>query len=112
MDHREQLQDLAHTIGRGLTAYIDVHNRTFEEASTLKSVVRNIFGRGTPMSQLLREAERLQPLWGSIRQQLEEFRRASSASLTTHERHYLHLLASYADAVSKRLTPSSTVSGY
>jgi hypothetical protein len=101
MDHREQIQDLAHTVGRGLTAYIEVHNKIHEEASTLKSVVKNIFGRATPMSELLHEAERMQPLWRSIRQQLEEFRTASLPALATHERHYLHLLASYADAVSK-----------
>jgi len=101
MDHREQIRDLAHTVGRGLTAYIDVHNRIFDEASTLKSVVKNIFGRGTAMSELLHEAERLQPLWGSIRRQIEEFRMAAMPSLTTHEQHYHHLLVSYANAVSR-----------
>ena len=101
MDHRQQIQDLAHTVGRGLTAYIDVHDRIFKEASTLTSVVVNIFGRGVPMSQLLHEAERLQPLWGHIRRQLDEFWTASASLLTSHERGYLQLLVSYTDAMSK-----------
>jgi hypothetical protein len=44
MDHREQLQELATTVGRGLTAYIEIHDRIFHDASTLKSVVKNLFG--------------------------------------------------------------------
>jgi len=54
MDHREQIRDLAHTVGRGLTAYIDVHNRIFDEASTLKSVFEDYEGRSWQAICLIR----------------------------------------------------------
>ena len=60
-------------VGRGLSAYIEVHNKIFDEGASLKSVFKNLFGRGTPMSQLLRESERLSPMWHVIYSRLNDF---------------------------------------
>lgn len=101
MDHREEIQDLAHVVGRGLTAYIEVHNRIFEEAASFKSVVKNIFGRGTPMPDLLDASERLVPLWDDILERMEAFRKERHSLLTPDERYYFDLLSRHADAVAR-----------
>lgn len=101
MDHKQEIRNLALDVGEGLTAYIDVHNRIFEEGSTLKSVVKNVFGRGTPMLELLRESERLLPVWSAIRERVADFRQSSYALLSADERYYFDLVSRYADAVAE-----------
>jgi hypothetical protein len=83
-----------------LSSYIVVHDRIFHDASTFKSVVRNLFGRGVPMSQLLRDAEALLPFWTSMRARIEGLRQRSYDRLSPGERRYFDLLSRYVDAVS------------
>jgi hypothetical protein len=58
---REQIKNIAYSVNDGLTAYITIHDKIFKEAATLKSFLKNIFGRAVPMSQLLQDAETLIP---------------------------------------------------
>jgi hypothetical protein len=36
MQHRDDIRELATAVGRGLSAYIAVHNTIFQDASTFK----------------------------------------------------------------------------
>ena len=58
-NYRDQIKNLAFMVNDGLTAYITVHDKIFKEAATFKSLLKNIFGRAGPMSQLLQDAEKL-----------------------------------------------------
>jgi hypothetical protein len=102
--HRHEIRELATAVGSGLSAYIAVHDQIFQDASTFKSVVKNIFGRGVPMSKLLQDAEALLPLWTSIRTRMQSFRQRSYAALSTDERHYFDLLSRYVDALIATVT--------
>lgn len=84
----------------GLTAYIAIHDKIFKEAATLKSFLRNIFGLGVPMSQLLQDAEALIPMWDGILEEINSFRRDACPSMNEDERFYLQILNRYAEAVN------------
>lgn len=101
MNHRAEIQDLATTVGHGLTAYVAVHDAIFHDASTFRSVLKNLFGRGVPMSALLADTERLLPMWSTIHQKVESFRQASYSALSEDERRYFDMLAHYVEAVSR-----------
>jgi hypothetical protein len=104
MNHKEQIRQLALTVGRGSTAYVEVHDAIFREAASFKSVVKNLFGRGVPMSRLLADSEQLLPLWSRIQGDMEAFRHASYSSLGEDERTHFNLLSCYANAVTKTVT--------
>ena len=61
--------------------------------------MKNLFGRGVPMSRLLEDAERLVQTWANIHEQLDAFRRKANSSLTGEEASYFDLLSRYAMAV-------------
>lgn len=100
MSKRDEIRQPALVIGQGLTQYIEIHDKIFQNAATFKSVVKNLFGRGVPMSRLLQESERLVPMWAAINEQLELFRRTPYSVLTPEERSYCELLLSYASALT------------
>ena len=101
MSKRDEIQRLAHAVNDGLSTYILVHDEIFREASTFKSVVKNLLGRAVPMSKLLEESEQLIPIWAAIQERLEAFRRVSYSSLTPEERAYFDLLSRYAAALTQ-----------
>lgn len=98
--HRDEIRELATAVGSGLSAYIAVHDQSFQGSSTLKSVLKNIFGRGVPMSKLLQDAEALLPLWASIRTRMQAFHQRSYAVMSRDDRQYVDLLSRYVDALS------------
>jgi hypothetical protein len=104
MAYKDQIKELAMTVNGGLTVYIAIHNKIFEEAATLKSVFKNIFGLGTPMSKLLEDAETLAPLWKAINQKVESFRLSHYSSLSKEEQHFLDILSRYVAAIQKTIT--------
>src|SRR5207245_87952 len=101
MSHRAEIQELAMNVGQGLTAYVAVHDAIFRNAATLKSLVKNLVGRGVPISKLVADAEALLPFWVTMQDRLEGFREASYTGLSENERQYFDLLARYVDALGK-----------
>lgn len=101
MNHRDQIKDLAMTVDGGLTVYIAIHNAIFQDAATLKSFLKNLLGRGVPMSKLLEDSEKLLALWDAIQHKIELFRQSAYGSLTRDERSYVDVLARYAFAVRR-----------
>lgn len=101
MNNRDEIQGLAHAVGDGLSAYIQVHDEIFREAATFKSLLKNLLGKAVPMSKLLEESEQLIPIWAAIQERLDAFRRVSHSSLTPDERAYFDLLSRYAAAVAQ-----------
>lgn len=97
--YKEQIKNLALEVNAGLTIYIAVHNKIFNEAATFKSFIKNLFGRGVPMSQLLQEAEKLIPAWNDIAEKVESFSRNVESSIKEDEKLYLELLVQYAEAL-------------
>jgi hypothetical protein len=98
--YRDEIRELAITVGNGLSAYIAVHDRIFQDASTLKSVLKNLLGRGVPMSKLLKDAEALLPFWTSTRTRVQASRQRSHGRLSPDEQRYFDLLSRYVDALS------------
>lgn len=103
MTTKEEVAQLAHYVGQGLDSYIQVHDRVFEEASTLRSVFKNLRGRAVPMPVLLSESEALVPMWVAIRRKVEEYRASVDGALMPNERRYLNLLADYVEAVERTI---------
>lgn len=101
MSNRDEIRRLALAVSSSLNEYVEVHNKIFQKSATFKSVVKNLFGRGTSMSQLLDDSERLVPLWAAIHEDLEAFRRTSYLSLVPDQRSYFDLLSRYAMAIKE-----------
>jgi hypothetical protein len=95
----QELRQLAVRVGEVLNSYIKVHNRIHGEASTFRSVIKNILGRGVPMADLLADAERLVPEIESVRAELSSLGSPSAKSWSAESRHYLRLLKEYAEAL-------------
>ncbi len=101
MSHKDQIKNLAMTVDGGLTVYIAVHNTIFQDAATFKSFLKNLLGRGVPMSKLLEDSEKLLPLWDAIQQKIEAFRQSTHSSLSEDEAYYFDILTRYAAAVQE-----------
>lgn len=101
MTTKEQIADLAHRVGRALETYIQVHSRIFQEASTLRSLVKNLLGRGVPMPVLLSESQALIRMWASVRQEVDWCRARVDGARMPNERRYLDLLAEYVRALER-----------
>ena len=100
-NHGSQIKELAMTVSNGLSSYIAVHDSIFQEAATFKSLLKNLFGRGVPMSKLLEDSERLLPQWEEIYRKVEVFRHSNYSSLSNDEKYYLDILSRYVAAVRK-----------
>lgn len=98
--YRAQIKNIAYLANDGLTAYITIHDKIFKEAATLRSFIKNIFGRAVPMSQLLRDGETLIPLWNGITEKIASFGRDANSSLDEDERYYFEILSRYAQTVN------------
>jgi hypothetical protein len=99
MDNKEQIKELGAIVYSGLKLYTATHNEIFSESSTFRSVVKNVFGIGVPMSVLREDAEKLIPLWQGIQSAISDFKRTTFKNLTVDEKMYVDLLCKYADAV-------------
>ena len=102
-NYRDQIKNLAFMVNDGLTAYITVHDKIFKEAATFKSLLKNIFGRAVPMSQLLQDAEKLITMWDNITKNIKSFRDSSYSSMGENERQYFDILNRYAKAVGETI---------
>ena len=89
MSRRAEIKELALAASDALTIYIFIHNAIFREAATFKSLLKNLVGRGVPMSKLLEDAERLPQLWDVIHERILDFRRSLDSSLPEEERRYV-----------------------
>ena len=101
MDTRTQIKELALLVGRGLKVFIAVHNKICDKSSTLKSIIKNYIGRGTPMADLLVEAETLVPIWDGIAEEVEAFRAKSYDILPQDQHSYFDILTRYVASVRK-----------
>ncbi|MBN1515272.1 hypothetical protein JXA32_01760 [Candidatus Sumerlaeota bacterium] len=101
MNYRNEIKDIALTVNDGLTAYIAVHNAIFRDSATFKSFLKNLTGRGVPMSKLLSDSEALLPLWDTIQQEVDVFRQSSYSFLSKDEQHYYDILSRYVKSVRK-----------
>jgi hypothetical protein len=99
VDHRQSLRLLSQSVGRALSAYIEVHDRIFHQASTLRSVFKNILGKGVPMADLLVDAERLIPRLAALQADLSGYRSGAARELEPSSLRYLDLLEKYAGAL-------------
>jgi len=98
--YRSVINHLAKTVHNGLLEYIDVHNKIFKESSTFSSLLKNIFGRPVPMSQLLQDAEELIPKWEKINDTVSSFSQKTISKLDEDEKIFLEILNRYAKAVN------------
>jgi hypothetical protein len=101
MNTKVEIKQLAMVVDDALTAYISVHDKIFNEGATLKSLFKNLIGRGTPMSALLEDAEKLLPTWEVISQRIESFTASHYSSLLQDERDYLMILSRLVVALQK-----------
>jgi hypothetical protein len=101
MSRRDQIKELAMIVGNGLEVYVAIHDSIFREANTFKSFLKNLVGRGVPMSKLLEDSECLIPLWDAIHQKMETFRRSTYSSLSDDEACYFDVLLRYVAAVRR-----------
>jgi hypothetical protein len=94
------LQNLASEVGGVLSEYIAVHDKMFTEAASLKSVFKNLLGRGTPMSELQADAEALIPRVQRVKARVASFRREAAMALPPAARAYSELLNRYVEALA------------
>lgn len=96
-----ELQDLASEVGQILSAYVAVHDRIFNEAASLKSVFKNLLGRGVPMSELQADAEALVPRVERVKTRVALFNAGAALELPPAARAYSELLSSYVEALAR-----------
>jgi hypothetical protein len=99
IDHRQHLRLLARYVASALGAYVEVHDRVFQQASTLRSVFRNLLGRGVPMADLLADAEGLIPKLAAVQAALSGYRSENAEELEPSSLRYLDLLETYVAAL-------------
>ena len=98
-NHRDQIAELAWSVNRALTAYIEIHNTIFRASYSRWSFLKNVSGLGVPMATLLAESERLLPLWDDVYEQAATLRQSSYPSFSKGEQIYFDLMSQYVDAV-------------
>ena len=103
VDHKQNLKLLAQSVGNVLGSYIEVHDRVFHQASTLRSVFKNIFGKGVPMADLLLDAEHLIPKVASVQAELSAYRSEAARDLEPSSLRYLDLLEKYVGALRETI---------
>lgn len=104
MSDRDQIKELALAVNDALSHYISVHDAIFQESATLKSFLKNLVGRGVPLSRLVKESERLVPLWDDLHARVAQFHRSRYPFLSVEERRYFDILSRYVDAVRATVT--------
>jgi len=97
--HRDQLGALGYSVNQGIQAYAGVHKYIEEQGASAKSALKNLFGRGVPMSQLLEAAESLIPIWAEIQSNIDTLEAQDMHLLDQDEQHYLGLLKEYVKRV-------------
>lgn len=102
--YKEQIENIAIEVNAGLTIYIAVHNKIFNEAATFRSFIKNLFSRGVPMSQLLQDVEKLIPVWNGIVEKVKSFSCNVNSSIKEDEKLYLELLARYTEALRETVS--------
>jgi hypothetical protein len=90
-------------VNNGLTTYIKVHDTIHRETETFWSSVKNLFGFGVSMIDMLRVAKKLVPLWDLIYKKLEEFRSLLYESLSKDEKLYFDTLLKFTVALQKTI---------
>ena len=87
--YRQQLLELSYATSQGVQAYANVHGYIDKEGASAKSALKNLFGRGVPMSELLAAAESLVPVWTDIESAVLSFEAQHVFLLDDEERTYL-----------------------
>lgn len=99
--HQSELQALAFAVHQGINQYAAVHKKITDEGATLKSAIKNMFRRGTPMSELVRDAEVLSELWYRIFIRAQEVSNHCLFDLNDEEQRYLDALLRYIAAAQE-----------
>lgn len=99
-DRIHELQNMASEVGGVLSDYLAVHDRIFREAASLRSVFKNLLGRGTPMSELQADAEALVPRVKGVKARVSAFKAGAATALPPTARAYSALLESYVEALA------------
>jgi len=103
MSYKNQLKELSFIVNDGLTNYIKIHDYIHDESETLISAVKNFFGFGVSMDVLLKKAETLIPVWASISDRINDFKKSAYPNLSDDEKYYFETLISYVNAVQKTI---------
>lgn len=104
MNHKHEIRELTWLVKEGLNTYIEIHNIIFNESRTIKSFIKNIFGKGVPMEDLLAEAEKLIPIWDSIQNKVCDFKNSNVSQLNSEELHYFEILIKYVNSLKNTVT--------
>jgi len=102
-EHREKLGALGYSVNQGIQAYANVHGYIEKEGATAKSALKNLFGRGVSMSQLLEAAESLLPIWNDIQSNVFSFKAQTMLLLDDNEQRYLDALSEYVNRVKEAI---------
>lgn len=100
-DNLDDLKMVSFHVHQGVQQYAAVYQRITQEGATAKSALKNLFGRGVSMSELLSDAESLVPVWNNLHNELNEFTRNTQGGLDYNERVYVDVLRRFVDAVSE-----------
>jgi hypothetical protein len=103
MDHKSQLKEFTFLVHDGLSTYIKVHDAIHRESETFWSSVKNLYGKGVPMADLLKLTESLIPQWDLINVKMNDFNIASYNNLSGDEKHYFDLLFHYVTALRRTI---------
>lgn len=104
MNYKKQLKELSFIVNDELSNYIKVHDKIHYESETFKSTLKNLFGFGIPMVELLKEAETLVPAWESINERINEFKVSEYNNLSDGEKYFFDLLSSFVIALIKTVS--------
>lgn len=100
MKKSNELIELTLIVNQELKNYVKIHDYIHSESETFRSSIKNLFGHGVPMNKLLGEAERLIPIWESLRIRIDEFRTIEFKNLSDDQKYYIDLLACFVNALN------------
>lgn len=98
-EHLDDLKMVAFHVHQGIQKYAATYQRITKEGASAKSVMKNLFGRGVPMSELLSDAEGLVPVWSSLDNELRYFTLRTQGEIDYDERVYVDVLRQYVDVI-------------
>jgi len=104
MNEKEKIKVLAISVNEFLSDYIQIHNEINKEAESFISVIKNLFGRGVPMSKLLDSAKSLIPICDSLRNKIDFFKSTSYSNLSNDEKYYFDILSDYFNALERTVS--------
>ena len=99
MNTHSRIHRLAYEVAASLDQYVSAHDFIFKESATIISFLKNLFGRGVQMEDLLSMVQPLKHDWERLLKEVHALKLKGVDSLSENESIYIDLLQKYVQSV-------------